>query len=378
MGANGSGKSAVLDAIAVGLGAILTLLPETRGRSFQKSDLLFRNGQFKSFMRVTMESTDGIIWDRTETRYKEIGRLESIPKAVGLKMLKQHINNTVLQPLLHNHPYELPVFAYYGVNRAVTDTPKSRKGFPKEFNRFAAYSASLEATNRFRTAFSWFYTKENEEHRLQKEKRSFDVTLPELDTVRRAICTVFKDIREPRIKLNPLRFVVNLNNEEFELTQLSDGYKTLLALVMDLAMRMAAANPDHANPLEVPAFVMIDEVDLHLHPSWQYRVINDLLVTFPNTQFVVTTHSPFIAESINNHLQRRLISEFQVNDVSGSFVNSLLPLDEALCRAYALEDSALDDLYDSESGLLRDHLMQTYNKISHDFELMRDLQWGNR
>lgn len=378
LGANGSGKSAILDAVAIGLGSILTHLPEVKGRSFQKSDLQIQNGQKKSYMRVELQSTEGIAWDRTEARVKDIERFSTVPKASGLKQLKQYLDRDIVEPHIGNLPYQLPVFAYYGVNRALLEIPKSRKGFPKEFSRFTAYSNALEAVNRFRTAFSWFYTKENEEHRLQKEKRSFDVTLPELDAVRSAICSVFEDINEPRIKLNPLRFVVNKKDEELELEQLSDGYKTLLALVMDLAMRMAVANPSHSDPLTVPAFVMIDEVDLHLHPTWQYRVLNDLLRTFPNTQFVVTTHSPFIAESINNHFQRNLINLSQVNDPSNSDIHSMLPLDDKACRAYVLEEGILNDLYDVKSGLLRDHLMKTYNKMSLDFEMMRDIQWESR
>jgi len=79
--------------------------------------------------------------------------------------------------------------------------------------------------------------------------------------------------------------------EIFSLEQLSGGYRVMLALVMDLARRLAQANPHLEEPCESPAIVLIDEIDLHLHPKWQQRVLVDLIKTFPNTQFIVTTHS---------------------------------------------------------------------------------------
>ena len=147
---------------------------------------------------------------------------------------------------------------------------------------------------------------------------------------------------------------------------------------MDLAMRMAVANPEMSNPLESPAFVMIDEVDLHLHPTWQYRVINDLLRTFPNTQFVITTHSPFIAESINNHLQRDIINKYPDSDHIESAIQKLLPLNKESCKAYLMQEGEAENLYDEDAGLLKDHLMQTYNQINRDYERMRDIEWDNR
>ncbi|MCL1479079.1 hypothetical protein MIH18_06885 [Marinobacter sp. M3C] len=101
----------------------------------------------------------------------------------------------------------------------------------------------LEAQGNFKSAFVWFYNKENEEQRLQKEKRSFDVTLKELDAVRAAISAIFPAISNPHIEVNPLRLAVTINGETLDLMQLSDGYKTLLGLVVDLSMRMGLANP---------------------------------------------------------------------------------------------------------------------------------------
>jgi predicted ATP-binding protein involved in virulence len=89
------------------------------------------------------------------------------------------------------------------------------------------------------------------------------------------------------------------------ISQLSDGFRVVLGLVMDLARRLALANTQIridgniiVNPLDLPAIALIDEVDLHLHPSWQQRILSDLARTFPGTQFIVTTHSPQVLSTI--------------------------------------------------------------------------------
>jgi predicted ATP-binding protein involved in virulence len=88
--------------------------------------------------------------------------------------------------------------------------------------------------------------------------------------------------------------IVTKNDKELRIEQLSDGEKCLLAMVGDLARRLAIANPSLDNPLEGEGVVLIDEVDLHLHPQWQRMILPRMIKTFPNCQFIVTTHSPQI------------------------------------------------------------------------------------
>jgi len=155
--------------------------------------------------------------------------------------------------------------------------------------------------------------------------------------------------------------------------QLSDGYKTLLGLVIDLSMRMGLANPHLDDPLSAEAVVMIDEVDLHLHPSWQRRVLADLLRTFSNTQFILTTHSPFIVEALNNHLKRHRLGEEPTGDED---VDSLIPLSSDDVRAYLMESSSKRSLMDDESGLVDDTLLMHFNDINALYDRMRDIEWN--
>ncbi|HAA45282.1 MAG: SMC domain-containing protein [Halomonas sp. 54_146] len=374
LGSNGSGKTSVLDSIAIGLGAVLTHLPSVSGITFKKNgDILQRNNVLAPYARIALETPTGLKWDRIKRRDKSIATAQAVPPSIGLKALEAYLDNEVIDRHNAGEAYQLPMVAYYGVSRAVLEVPLRRKGFPKDHTRLEALSQALEAQSSFKSAFIWFYNKENEEHRLQKEKRDFDVTLKELDAVRRAIGLIFPDISNPHIELNPLRLAVTINGETLDLMQLSDGYKTLLGLVIDLSMRMGLANPHLKNPLSAEAVVMIDEVDLHLHPSWQQRVLEDLLRTFSNTQFILTTHSPFVVEALNNYLKRHKLGSQPTGDEE---IDALLPLAPDQVRAYRMENSKQQSLMDADSGLIDDTLLAYFNQINVVYDRMRDIEWS--
>ena len=84
------------------------------------------------------------------------------------------------------------------------------------------------------------------------------------------------------------------------LRDLGYGYQSMMAWVLDLVRRMVERYPDSKSPLEEPAIVLVDEIDLHLHPEWQRKIIAHLTKYFPNTQFIVTAHSPLIVQSADN------------------------------------------------------------------------------
>lgn len=374
LGNNGSGKTSVLDGIAIGLGAALTHLPSVSGITFKETgDIRQVNNVLAPYTRVALATENGLAWDRIKRRDKSKATAKATPAPVGLKALEAYLDKHVIDRLNAGEEYQLPMMAYYGVSRAVLQVPLRRKGFPKSHTRLEALKQALEAQSSFKSAFIWFYNKENEEHRLQKEQRSFDVTLKELDAVGTAISAIFPDISNPHIELNPLRLAVIINGETLDLMQLSDGYKTLLGLVIDLSMRMGLANPHLGDPLQAEAVVMIDEVDLHLHPAWQRRVLGDLLRTFPNTQFIVTTHSPFVVETLNNHLKRHKLGAAKTGDEQ---IDSVLPLASSDVRAYRMQSSQSLSLIDAESGLVDNTLLPYFNEINMLYDKMREIEWN--
>lgn len=90
--------------------------------------------------------------------------------------------------------------------------------------------------------------------------------------------------------------------------EMSDGYKNTLSMIGDIAYRMAVMNPMLGNRVleETPGIVLIDEVDLHLHPQWQQSILKDLHAIFPKVQFIVTSHAPAVINSVSREKIRML------------------------------------------------------------------------
>ena len=107
-------------------------------------------------------------------------------------------------------------------------------------------------------------------------------------------CAELRVARKPRLEMK-----IEKNGIQLNVSQLSDGEKCTMALFGDLARRLAIANPILENPLLGEGVVLIDEVELHMHPSWQRQILSKLSETFPNIQFIITTHSPIVLNEVN-------------------------------------------------------------------------------
>ncbi|MDO8844771.1 AAA family ATPase [Methylicorpusculum sp.] len=308
---NGAGKSSVLDAVATAIGPFLTRLPGVSGINPKESDFrVLPDGSKPPYMRIACESFEGICWDRTEKRDQSKKTAAQIPPGKGQKELNEYVDS-LIDAFNESRPFELPVFIYYGTGRAVFDVPQRKKGFGKDFTRFDALQGALESRTNFRRFVEYFYYLEDKEILLQKKHRSFDLPIPELIAIRVAIGRLMPDFSNPR-GIRPagimLDWRVGHKTKQLRIEQLSDGYRTTLAMVMDIAARMAEANPpsddllellaSNYDPLDKSGVVLIDEIDLHLHPGWQQRILPDLMKAFPKIQFIVTTHSPQVVTSV--------------------------------------------------------------------------------
>ncbi|HHQ4394817.1 TPA: AAA family ATPase, partial [Vibrio cholerae] len=113
--------------------------------------------------------------------------------------------------------------------------------------------------------------------------------------IQESIKTFVSDIDQVKISRTPhLDMTVIKNGSEISIFNLSQGEKTLIALVSDIARRLVILNPSLENPLNGYGIVLIDEIDLHLHPKWQQTIVQKLENTFPNIQFILSTHSPLV------------------------------------------------------------------------------------
>lgn len=310
VGVNGAGKTSVLDALALMFSCLVEGI---------------RSG-----------SADKVTLSQTDVRIEQAGRVSpSTARVMMTAEINGHLVRWNLATTLAGHPAEdpgdlselrasidtaqiaiasgvpvLPLVVYFPTNRNVLDIP-SRIRTPHEFNSLSAYDGALEGgASNFRGFFEWFREEEDifrEERDLAAERQQ---SIPGLEpppppasplpAVRGAIEQLVPGAKRVRIERRPQRMTVEQRNGvRLDVAQLSDGEKCLLALAGDLARRMALVAPLAKSPLEHPAIVLIDEVELHLHPGLQRDVLPRLRKVFPNVQLIISTHSPQVLSSLH-------------------------------------------------------------------------------
>lgn len=288
VGANGTGKTSVLEAITLVVSrivqeAFLSEQPPIELWVPDRSDV--RHGAESS--EVTLALTNG-----ARTLQKAL-RFPDPPYRP--------------QPVFREYDRELAlidaapvVLSHYLADRQVTD---GRQAFSAKIAvaepALRAMQDALPAQAGFRPFFTWFKGREDVEN--ERKVAHGDLTLedPLLRAVRRAVAGMLPDYTGLRVQRDPLQFTVRKEGgETLNLDQLSAGEKGLLALAADIARRLAIAYPDSPDPLAEEGVVLVDEIELHLHPRWQRSVIGSLRRTFPRCQFIVTTHSPQVLSEV--------------------------------------------------------------------------------
>ena len=203
----------------------------------------------------------------------------------------------------------LPVVAYYGTGRLWDYHREKQNDVFKMNNRSNGYIDCVDGTANIKLMMNWFEKMtvqkyQNQELGLEK--------IPELEAVYAAMESCYKRITGSDF----VKIQYNVGTKELEvaykdsdgelmripINQLSDGYKSTISLVADIAYRMAVLNPQLLGEVceRTDGIVLIDEVDLHLHPTWQQRIISDLMEIFPRVQFIVSTHAPAVISSVKS------------------------------------------------------------------------------
>ena len=321
LGDNGAGKTTILHGCTVVSSNFFTAFPDVSYKTFSDTDVrAISNTQRADYLHVKMiirtEDNRSIQVDQ----YKK-GNSNDTPKS-DLTRLKEYANS-MKEKIDAEECVTLPVLAYYGTERGQINPPERRRDFNKVFPRWDAYKDALEPATNFKRFFTWFERNEDEERREKEARSDWHYRSYVLEAVRNALNRMDERYYRPRVLTSPLRFVMDDISDlqpndreqykrvfstsmppagfegvkEVRIEQMSDGYRIMIAMIADIAARMAEANPSSEcsgldDPLNTPGIVFIDEIDLHLHPVWQRKVLRQLHAIFPNVQFIVTTHSP--------------------------------------------------------------------------------------
>lgn len=298
IGDNGSGKTAILEALTVAMGSLFLGVRNTDSRHILPKDVhikTFENSEEFGF--PVCVHANGIVngkeltWERELTSFKSKTLIRG---ALAIKKLGASYDKNIR----NDETINLPVLAYYATGRLFDEarnTKERESKNPEIASRFRAYNQCLKAKMTFKQFIKWFRGKE-----LAKiQKGTSDISY---SVVKECIIKNIPDCSNIFFEFDPdkpkgLKVVLN-DGRILPFTLLSDGTRNFFALVADIAFKCVTLNPHlKENALnETTGIILIDELDLHLHPEWQKKIIGGLKNTFPKVQFITSTHSPFLIQ----------------------------------------------------------------------------------
>lgn len=308
VGENGRGKTAIFDALAIALEPYLHTF-HVQGRNIVQKDV----------RRVPVYAEDGIHIARMENKYPVAIQLEgcALNKKMSCTRILQQDGTRIdeAEDLLSNgerlcaemkqhHATLLPAFAYYGTSRIWVDSNLMNTYDNSLDDRNTGYEECLEPSSSYNTFGKWYRSvMQSLENDKLPDDDNKQTCLLVRDAVQQAIdaCLASTGLHDLYYNFKLDAFVVSHpDTGEMIVDDLSDGFRSILSMVADLAYRMVRLNPflGRRAILDTPGIVLIDEIDMHLHPSWQQTVLLDLQKAFPKVQFIVTTHSPQVLGSV--------------------------------------------------------------------------------
>jgi predicted ATP-binding protein involved in virulence len=304
IGDNATGKTAILDALAIGAGSFFLGIDKIKPLNINKDDIrliLRQEGETPTLHDVSsvVVSCHGTFEDIEEISWKRELKPNSATTSRGdAKEILQYAKKLQQKVRVQNEDREkiiLPVISYYSTGRLwVQHRDTEIENIKGPGSRFLGYKNCLTKSNEMKKIMPWF--KKWELASLQEGK-----TLGTLLCVKEAIKNCMEDWQDVKydVRLNKL-IATAQDGRTLPFNMLSDGVKNMIGIVADIAYRCVTLNPQFNGEAArlTPGVVLIDEIDLHLHPKWQRRVVEDLKRTFPKIQFFATTHSPFIIQSL--------------------------------------------------------------------------------
>ena len=358
IGENGAGKTSIVDSITKGLSWIVAGIEKDSKNGFPVKYSEIRN-KSQHYSDVNIKLSFGVkshfngrisraVAGAKEKRDSSVTELKFLAEIWRVVNVRQEIN--------------LPVFAFYSVERSHSKPASSHSSEKilntKRQSRFDAYVGALGGAGKFENFIEWFVAlhkkakddKLDQLERLKKQVEKLETVISDEDDSLQSILDIkreeyqqaveqslvtkgISDAKQRDIVVSAItaivpsvgriwvetksgydEVIVENDHVEINLAQLSDGQRVFTALVGDLARRMVMLNPNLSNPLEGQGVVLIDEIELHLHPKWQQDIIPSLQNTFPNIQLIVTTHSPQVLSTVDKSCIRKFI-EYENGDI---------------------------------------------------------------
>ncbi len=331
-----SGKTSVLEGLSIGIGSFMLGIDNVNTHHIQKDDIrLLSLGKNTEFQLPVVIWAEGIVdtqrmhWGRTLTKLK--GRT-TYSNAKNIKGIASKLQTSVRK----GDNVQLPLIAYFPVDSVWKDGEIEKMDLFELGSRFRGYDNALNATYNYNNFAKWFKT-------IQLSHSQHGEFEAELQTINLAVTNCIESCKKVYFDYNLREVVMELDDgRRIPFTRLSSGFKKMMAIITDLAFRCITLNPHLKGAVleKTEGVVLIDEIDSHLHPSWQRKIVGALKQTFPLVQFIVTTHSPQIVASA---AQGEVIVLPEYDDESSP--KKVIPLEESF-QGWQL-DYILKDVLDS-------------------------------
>ncbi|WP_321853992.1 AAA family ATPase [Paraburkholderia tropica] len=413
VGVNGSGKTSLLEAAAVAIGSWFLGIRGYDSRNIRPRDVRvvreFVEKRYRELPQYPVEvSAEGMLTIAKAGRNGDSGQVEISDGAkerlvswarsvdgpggrttqADAKTLKK-IAEATAKSILNSEPRILPLIRYFGAGRlweSVRDSngktlSKYRGKQPGELasedlldellaegealaRPFYGYRLSVDKRCNPDDLIRWMaYERRNE---LDEDEQS-----PALRLVYKAVESMLPNAISARYSVKLRTLIIRLSdNRFFSFEELSDGYRNVVAIAADLAIKAAMLNPSLAEKaLELtPGVVLIDELDLHLHPIWQREIVEALRRTFPRLQFICTTHSPFLIQSLRSGAELIVLDGQPTADVAN------MTLEDIAQGLMGVNDADVSQRYREMKGVARQYLETLENAAMEPEEKLADFK----
>lgn len=335
VGVNGSGKTSLLDAISqVSFFPINKLVHLTSSDKvpeiFTKYDIHI--GKQNIYLGSQL-ATNQFSFHTIRLHYETVN-IPTISKA-------EDIQTYIRRNFEDIEEGELPIFVYYQTNRHFQQEEKrvSTNGIrTNRYLRYKIYENSLSPSINIEKIIGWYQEQINIQNQIKVDTSDLAFELPTIRAIKKGTNTFLDELEQTALSeiniqvskyANTQVLVAKKGEQELEFEQLSAGEKMIIGLVMDIIYRISIGNPKHQNPLAISGVVLIDEIELHLHPKWQMNILNALQQTFPNIQFIIATHSPLVINQVRSEQlifvdNNGITSGTNIHEVYGKDVNSIV------------------------------------------------------
>ena len=287
-GVNGRGKTAILEGIALVLSRLLPLISPAKGgyRKFEDFDVYGDEKESKISIKLNCANIP-LLYTLDYNKEKKEVKTTSLTLAI-----RDEIKKAYGDPMKADD--QSPLVVYYTTDRAGYRFPKTLPKVAQGGQSMAYNGALFNRTVDYKDFLARYKVASTQ----SDKKNTNGIFGPNVvNAINSTIETFLDGFSNLHVLEKPLRLLIQKNGETLDIRQLSDGERSFIALICDLGRRLALANPELKNPLLGAGIVLIDELELHLHPKWQLEVTEKLRQIFPNTQFIITTHSPFIIQT---------------------------------------------------------------------------------